>query len=154
MLGWKVLLSVALLTILLCGCGGGQVEPPPTAAPQLAATLPRSGKGYELYSWKSGGTWHFTLITGTNRLKTLDEITAPENIEEGEWVKITVEGVPALKSTLGRLPSGTMVFWHNARRLDPGPRESGPNVRLPPVWLFREVRSHCTELGLTLERTR
>jgi hypothetical protein len=38
--------------------------------------LPRSFKGYELYSWEEEGQWHFTLITGTNRIKTIEEITS------------------------------------------------------------------------------
>jgi len=64
-LGLNALVCAALLALLLCGCADATVEPPPAAAP-----LPRSVKGYELYSWRSGGTWQFTLITGTNRLKT------------------------------------------------------------------------------------
>jgi hypothetical protein len=35
-------------------------------------TLPRSFKGYELYSWEEEGQWHFTLITGTDRTKTIE----------------------------------------------------------------------------------
>jgi hypothetical protein len=138
-------IAAALLVLLLCGCAEEGPPPKSTADP-----LPRSIKEYELYSWKSGTTWYFTLITGTNRLKTRDEITAPENVEEGEWVKITAAGVPELKSVLARLPSGTQVFWHTARHLDSGSLRSEPKLRRPPVWMVSEVRSACTEQGLDL----
>ena len=37
--------------------------------------LPHSMKGYELYSWyeESEDQWFYTLVTGTNRLKTIEE---------------------------------------------------------------------------------
>jgi len=45
----------------------------------LPCQLPsqRQMKGYELYSWQNGSNWNFTLITGTNRTKSFDEIIAP-----------------------------------------------------------------------------
>jgi hypothetical protein len=50
----------------------------PTSISDLSAST--SMKGYELYSWreKSSGDWYFALLPGTNRLKTYDEITAPQ----------------------------------------------------------------------------
>ena len=46
------------------------------------APLPRSMKGYELYSWyaQQEGEWYYTLITATNRLKTWEEITSQEQV--------------------------------------------------------------------------
>jgi hypothetical protein len=35
-------------------------------------------KGYELYSWQQDGQWVFSLLVGTNREKTLDEIQSPQ----------------------------------------------------------------------------
>jgi hypothetical protein len=142
--GLNALVCVALLVLVLCGCADETVE-----APQQAA-LPRSGKGYELYSWRSGGRWQFTLITGTNRLKTRAEITAPENVEEGDWVKITAEGIPELKPVLARLPAGTQISWVSARHLDSNAREPGPRIRRPPVWVFRELKAYCSERALDL----
>ena len=150
-MGPSALLSlVSLLVLLLYGCGSA--EPLEYAAPGTgAASLPRSFKGYELYSWKSGGTWHFTLITGTNCLKTLDEITTPEDVEEGDWVKITVAGVSELKSLLGRLPPGTQISWDGAHPIESGARRSQVRLRMPPRRLLREIQTHCAELGLGLE---
>jgi len=74
--------------------------------------LPHSFKGYELYSWEEEGQWHFTLITGTNRIKTIEEITSKGDfISETGWVKIQVVGADAIKDVLSRLPEGESVFW-------------------------------------------
>jgi hypothetical protein len=159
--GWKVLLSVVLLVLSTCGCASEKAEPQPAATPQesagplnSAAPLPRSFKGYELYSWKSGTTWYFTLITGTNRLKTLAEITSSANVEEGDWLKITVAGVSELKSVLGRLPPGSHISWDRARHLVTGLLKPGPNLRRPPARVVREVQAYCAELGLDLNAGR
>ena len=73
--------------------------------------LPHSMKGYELYSWEEDNQWHFTLITGTNRTKTMEEITSREDfISETGWVKIRVVGADAIKDILSRLPQGESVY--------------------------------------------
>ncbi|MCK5428442.1 MAG: hypothetical protein KAI94_03170, partial [Anaerolineales bacterium] len=43
---------------------------------------PTAVKGYELYSWyvEDEALWFYTLITGTNRLKTYNEITSQKDI--------------------------------------------------------------------------
>jgi hypothetical protein len=145
----NVLVCAVLLVLLMCGCAKENVGPPPSVAP-----LPRSLKGYELYSWKAGRAWQFTLITGTNRLKTLAEITSPENVEEGDWIKITAVGVSNLKSVLARLPAGTQISWISARHLDPNVRDSGPRIRRPPVWTIRELECYCSERDLDLSKGR
>jgi len=111
-------------------------------------------KGSELYSWKSGRAWRFTLITGTNRLKTLAEMTSSESVVEDDWVKITVEGVPDLKATLDRLPPDAYVSWRGDRYLRSVSVGPQGRLRVPPERLVREIRSHCTELGIQLEVSR
>jgi hypothetical protein len=73
--------------------------------------LPHSMKGYELYSWSEGSQWYFTLVTGTNRNKTLEEIISNVNIiSEDEWVHIHVVGVEAIETVLSRLPQNEYIF--------------------------------------------
>lgn len=51
--------------------------------------LPHLMKGYELYSWSEVGKWRFTLITGTNRNKTIDEIVTEQDfISETGWINV------------------------------------------------------------------
>jgi hypothetical protein len=61
-----------------------------------------SMKGYELYSWRTNGDWYFSLLMGTNRLKTREEISAPKN---------RLSSVRALKEKLQQLPKGEEVIW-------------------------------------------
>jgi hypothetical protein len=72
--------------------------------------LPRSMKGYELYSWREGDEWQFKLITGTNRTKTLREIVNHTD-ETSDFVDIHVTGVDTLLTLLHKLPDGESVFW-------------------------------------------
>jgi hypothetical protein len=76
-------------------------------------SLPHSMKGYEVYSWsvEDAEARRYTVITGTNRTKTWDEISTPESTISGDgWVKITVEGDAALQSVLERIPEGDEVI--------------------------------------------
>jgi len=72
--------------------------------------LPHSAKGYDLFWWTEDGQWQFTLITGTDRLKYLEEIVSNENIvSENGWVHIHVVGVEAIETVLSRLPQNEYV---------------------------------------------
>jgi hypothetical protein len=141
-----LLLMAALLALLLSSCIDEE--------PALPVEFPQSMKGYELYSWRSGKEWYFTLITGSNRLKTIAELTSRENVVEDDWVKITVARVPDLKATLDRLPAGAHVTWWGERDLPSGSLISRARLELPPRPLVEEVRSHCSELGIGLEVSR
>src|SRR6266496_4984116 len=65
-----------------------------------ATQLAQSMKGYELYSWQENDRWVFSLLIGTNREKTLDEIKSPDT---------TLPDVEALISILEKVPSGQYV---------------------------------------------
>lgn len=98
---------------------------PPLAA---AATPARktSLKGWELYVWQQDGTTYFSLMVGTNRLKTAEEIA-----------KSAVKGVEALQPQLDQLQKGELVFVHG-RRL-------GTKAPAPPAKLVTE---YCEKIGL------
>jgi len=115
-------------------------------------SLPRSVKGYELFSWyvEEEDAWYYTLVTGTNRTKTWEEVSTPEStITESDWVKITVEGGTALKSILDRLPEGEDVLWI-------GPKEPqamstlGDHIRLPNETIVREMKAYGRQLDINL----
>jgi len=79
--------------------------------------LPHSMAGYELYSWTEDGQWHFTLMTGTDRNKTLEEIISREDyISETGWEEIHVVGVDNIKAVFSKLPQGEEVYWLSAPR--------------------------------------
>jgi hypothetical protein len=93
-----------------------------------------SMKGYELYSWQAEGEWRFSLLIGTNREKTLDEIQDPA---------ITRGGVDALRTGLAALPTAQAVTWRAGERLE-----------FPPDEIIRQVEQICAEAGLELQIVR
>ena len=108
--------------------------------------LPRSFKGYELYSWEEEGQWHFTLITGTNRTKTMEEITSKEDfISETGWVRIHVVGIDAIKDVLSRLPEGESVCWCDELHIG---QTTEPNLQLPPEQITNIIKKSAEQYGL------
>ncbi|MEW5804360.1 MAG: hypothetical protein AB1847_19875 [bacterium] len=137
----------------------GTSTPPPSqdegsstpAALIIPSALPSSMKGYELYSWPDGGDWHFTLITGTNRLKSYTEITSTEDIvTENGWVKVTVKGVDLVKAVLSRLPKGEYVFWIGSNWLKQVGGATSGNLALPDQEVIDTLKMHCNALNLEL----
>jgi len=62
-------------------------------------------KGIELYSWReTKTTWCFSLLLGTNREKSIDQITNPAT---------KIVGVKKLKKQLANLPVGENIYWIN-----------------------------------------
>lgn len=113
-------------------------------------SLPHSMKGYELYSWPVDSDWCFTLITGTNRLKSYQEITAAEDIisEEG-WVKITARGLDSIKEILRRVPKEEEIFWIGGSLLEQVQGGAG-NLALPDQGIIDDLRMYAKELGLLI----
>jgi hypothetical protein len=146
-----LILSLVIVALLLTRCEGGtnlpQAGPPPTKP------LPRSMKGYELYSWRVGREWYFTLITATNRTKTHQEITLSENVVGKEWAKLTVQGVHDTEVALEKLPPDTHVVWTGPQTLRQRGIGSG-DLALPPRRAIEDIKAHCQELGVRLEVSR
>jgi hypothetical protein len=63
-------------------------------------------KGAELYSWRDGQVWKFSLLVGTNRNKTEQEIMAKS---------VAVTGLEPLKVRLATLAIGESVSWSNPK---------------------------------------
>ena len=122
----QTLLFAILLGILLSGCG--------TAVQPAATQLAESMKGYELYSWQDGSQWKFSLLVGTNREKTLDEIKSTDTV---------LLGVDALKSVLEKILSGQYVTW-----------SSKDTLSFPPDDIIKQVEQICKEKGLKLNITK
>lgn len=115
----KALVAVVLM-LFAVGC---------TAAPVTREAKP-AFKGMELYSWRpEGKEWHFSVLEGTNRNKTMEEITAPEE---------TIVGLAALKKRLARLAIGESVFWQNL------------SEEAVPEDMEQDLRSFCQDLRIAL----
>jgi hypothetical protein len=116
-----------------------------TPSTVVLSPLPRSVKGYELYSWPGEGLWHFTLMTGTNRVKTLEKITSGEDgVTADGWVRVHVQGVDAVKGLLGRLPPNETIIWIGEPQFQAGV------ITLPSQEIIDMIKEYCEQLRLEL----
>lgn len=148
---WRILLGlVPLATFVLSSCAQPQQsQPAPTA---WEGALPHSAKGYELYSWpaEDGQEWQFVLMTGTNRLKTYEEIVSAENaVDESGWVRLSATGTEGLKSLLSKLPDGESVTWIGREWMEQMGVPGG-SFRLPSDDVLDEIERHCRQAGVEL----
>ena len=110
-------------------------------------TLPRSMKGYELYSWQQDGQRRFKLITGTNRNKTQEEILANNNTVSPEgWVDIRVIGLDAVRDLLSRVPAGEFVSLQTVTHLGAAP--AGIDFSLPSTDDIANLKAAAVTAGL------
>jgi hypothetical protein len=88
------------------------MPPAPDAADAQGESglLPPTTKGYELWAWEEGDVLWFTLVTATNRAKTVAEVTH-KNVDmvRGEQVYINHSGWDQLAQVLARVPPGSFV---------------------------------------------
>jgi hypothetical protein len=113
-------------------------------------SLPRSMKGYELYSWQADGQWHYTLITGTNRNKTTEEIISIVNTVKGdELIHLHVVGTEALKTILSKIPQGEYVSWQGGAGIAATPPV---NIKfsLPDKTTIDAIKAWAGQCGLDL----
>ncbi len=116
--------------------------------------LPHSMKGYEIYSWSEDNQWHFTLITGTNRNKTLEEIVSHDDfISEEGWVKVHVVGLDAIETVLSKIPQGEEVFWLAWLR-EEQTEPSTITIQLPPEQIIDAVKEYAGLCGINLSVSR
>lgn len=92
-------------TVVVPGSGAS------AGASSTATPLPAAFKGYELYAWDDAGEIAFTLVTGTNRQKTADELRNPEAQTTDDYVQLRGTGLDDLRGELARVPSGTDVIF-------------------------------------------
>jgi hypothetical protein len=121
-----------------------------TPLPITVDEIPHSLKGYEIYSWLEDNQWHFTLITGTNRNKTLDEVISYASvISENGWVRIHVVGEDAIKDIINKIPKGEFVFWFN--NIQDDTQEIDVDIQLPPSQIVDYIKQSADQIGLVFQ---
>lgn len=109
-----------------------------THAEAFAAENDRSAKpatkGYELYSWRvADGTWRYSLLPGTNRMKATDEITA---------AAVVISDASALKRRLAALATNEQVFWH---------LPDAVKFSLPDPRVVEDLKTYCRVIQIDLQ---
>jgi len=104
----------------------------------------QSIKGYELYSWKVKGKWHYSLLAGTNRTKTYDEIIS-NNTER--------IGSEALEAELKKIPKGEEVFWKGDAPVGAtrSATSKGLDLKHPSRNRIKRIKAICERLGIKLK---
>ena len=107
---------------------------------------PAPMKGYQLFTWHEKGHWHYSLLPGTNRERTYEEITAPATV---------IIGTDSFEAELKRLPKGTEVFWQSDAPAKIKRPASGEAISFkhPSRKRIERIKSHCDKLGIKLSLT-
>lgn len=93
-------------------------------------------KGWELYSWLDGNDWKFSILPGTNRVKTYDEVITN---------KTTVTGIDSLKVLLDKFPKKEYISWMGKLQDD------GGKLSLPDQATIDEIRNYASQKELELK---
>ncbi len=123
------LFSLILPLIMVICCSENKISDPEPSSNSSQSL--KSMKGWELYSWQQADNWDFSLVPGTNRIKTYEEITSEKS-------KI---GLETLKHELGQLAKDEEIFWLI---------NQVSNMSLPPNEIVDKVKTYCTEYNLKL----
>lgn len=131
-------LVVALLTLSGCSKNGNNNEETVNIE---TITFSPSIKGWELYSWTDGNRWNYSILMGTDRLKSYAEVT--ENL-------IKVSGKDSLKLLLDKLPAGEEIHWTGKGWLKTIWNSNYGRLSLPDEDIVIEIKSFCSRKGLML----
>jgi hypothetical protein len=148
----QILLLPALLILLhLIACTkDNKDEKANTKSVFDTLNVPHSMKGYELYSWPEGNKWYFSVMVGTNRIKTYAEVISntPSQVH-----LITVTGIDTLKQVLARFPENEYITWIGKGWLQNAWGSNFGNLQLPPQNYIDEITQFCTQKKLNLQFT-
>lgn len=112
--------------------------------------VPHSMKGYELYSWQEGNEWYFSILVGTNRIKTYAEVIS---IYPTEIHLITGTGIASLKLVLAKFPEDEYITWIGQGWLQSCWSDNFGNLRLPPQNIIDDITQYCSQEKLNLQVT-
>ena len=107
-----------------------------------------SMKGWELYSWQEGEEWHFAILTGTDRIKGLDEV---KSSQPSEVLLVRVKGVEELKAVLDRFPAGEVITWIGEGWLQSAWGGNYGDLKLPPQIVIHEIEQYCSLRNVELQ---
>lgn len=92
-------------------------------------------KGWELYSWPHENDWKYSILPGTNRVKSYNEVIANNT---------TVVGKEALKLLLDKFPKKEYISWIGQLQDDEG------NLSLPDQSTIDEIKNYASQKELDL----
>jgi hypothetical protein len=144
------LLTIVSLLLFIACTKDNKEEKANTKSDFDTLIVPYSMKGYELYSWPEGNQWYFSILVGTNRIKTYNEVTS--NIHS-EIHLITVKGIDNLKLVLARFPENEYITLIGKGWLQSCWGGNYGNLQLPPQNFIDDITLFCSQKKLNLQVT-
>lgn len=132
-----VILSFCFLLLFRCSKDNSEI----ISTRNTTNNIEHSETGWELYSWKIEDHWKYSILIGTNRLKTYEEVTTN---------KIVVTGEEKLKEILKQFPEGEYITWIGQGWLERCWQSDYKNLELAPAIIIEEISQYCNEMKLIL----
>ena len=139
-----IYLTVLILAgiIIYCSCSKNDTdtkETVPLASIDLdSVSFPNVMKGWELYSWPNGNDWNYSILAGTNRLKTYNEVIHG----------LSVTGIDSLKMLLAKMLPEANILWIGEGWLEQCWGKNYNDLALPPVSIQNQVLQYANTLNL------
>lgn len=125
----------AAISFFLCSCSENTIQEQDNSSFNLdSISFQHSMKGWELYSWQTDNEWNYSILVGTNRSKTQDEVLKN---------KIIVTGKEALKLLLTKFPEKEEIFWVGKGWAGINWDYSILKLSLPDNQIINEIKAHC-----------
>jgi hypothetical protein len=106
--------------------------------------ITNAGKGWDIAPWLEADGWHYSLVPGTNRIKTCDEV----KIHTDTTLGLALPNLVAVKAVLTRIAAGgTSTF---VVLCDGGSADIGCQLDSMPAETVKDLTAFATALGLTL----
>ena len=111
--------------------------------PIFALAHQEAAKGYQLYSWKVGSRWHYSLLPFSNGELTKEEILSNSNVKIGD---------AAFRKELKKLARGQRVSWMSDApegvTTPTGKHTTG--FKQPSRKRIARLKAYCDKLGIEL----
>jgi hypothetical protein len=133
------IIFVLFCSVLLSGCADENSEIIP--AQNTTVMFDHSMTGWELYSWQIEDNWNYSILVGTSRLKTYEEVTSSE---------VLVTGKEKLKEVLNLFPENEYITWIGQGWLSRCWHNSYNNLELPPELIIDNIKEFCNEMNIIL----
>jgi hypothetical protein len=132
-----IFLSLCVLLLFRCSRDNSEIIP----TQNTTHNIEHSASGWELYSWKMEDHWKYSILIGTNRLKTYEEVITSNILATGEG---------KLKEILKLFPEGENITWIGQGWLERCWQSDYKNLELPPEIILEDIKQYCNEMKIIL----
>lgn len=144
-----IVISLGIILLIRCEKSENNIDSRDYETPEISE-LPHLMKGYELYSWKENEDWYYTLIAGTNKTKTFEEISSTTNLVDESKIKITTNSVKEIQKVIAKLPKDELIFWLGEEWIKLAWGNNIHRIKLPDDEIQNALLRFCNEHQIRL----